>query len=164
MLWVNDCEELTALATQILRHVYQAFKKHVEEQDLIRIAAANSTDNSANRANASVSSGKLAQGKPRRLPPLGSVVAFACRLLLKQVESDAACKSFVDAAYEDFRLVRHLDGRRAHVRLFSCRRSYALAVCAGHPRAMPPLLLAGLSIAAKAAAFHRRTSCECKCS
>jgi hypothetical protein len=90
---------------QMTRDLYQAFKKHVEDQDAARVERLR-----ADAAAAAAADGAPA-GKPLKVtkpPPLGRVLAHVCHQLEKHAQGSEENQAGVLAAFRDFQLVRCL--------------------------------------------------------
>jgi hypothetical protein len=108
------------VVVQITRDMYQAFKKHVEEQDQLRVErlnaaapAATTTVAVAATANAcppcaAAAPAAAAAARPckvARLPALGRVLAHACQLLLLHVQTESCYQTEVNSAFHEFQTV-----------------------------------------------------------
>lgn len=82
---------------QITKEVYQAFKKHVEDADKARVAA-------AAEEHASSGGGSKAPKVPK-LPPLGQVLEFACSLLQAHMRDQAERTEAVVASFREYQQV-----------------------------------------------------------
>ena len=89
---------------QITRDIYQAFKKHVDEQDTIRVQEWHAAQDAA-AAEAGAAQPAAKPLKPPTKPTLGRAVAHACQLLVQHVKASAQNEEEVQAAFRDFQTV-----------------------------------------------------------
>jgi hypothetical protein len=88
---------------QITRDIYQAFKKHVDEQDALRVNAWHASQE-ASGSSCVATCGKNSN-KPLTKPTLGRVVAHACQLLMQHVMSSEEAQKDVMLAFRDLQQV-----------------------------------------------------------
>lgn len=91
-----------ARGVQITRDIYQAFKKHVDEQDQIRVQEWHAAQEAAEATGAPPAAKAL---KPPTKPTLGKAVAHACQLLVQHVKASPQNEEDVQAAFRDFQTV-----------------------------------------------------------
>lgn len=89
---------------QITRDIYQAFKKHVDEQDGMRVSAWHASQET-NPSNC-IATGSKNSNKPLTKPTLGRAVAHACQLLMQHVMSSEAAQTNVMEAFREFQQVQ----------------------------------------------------------